>query len=290
MVSLPVARSSEKHEHLRPLNALRDLPQVADLMELCFADTLDGDGQRYVEDMRRAGRDRFLGRWVRRAIETTSLPLNGFVWEENGKIVGNVSLVSFRYQRERIFLIANVATHPDYRRRGIARALTERAMEWARQRRASAIWLHVRENNPGAVALYQELGFAERARRTTWRSEGAVPAVSSTFPFRIEALSPGLLGYRAGVNWSEQQEWWRRVYPDELAWYRHWDFSVLQPGLRSWFHLWFVEMDARQWGAFRRESSLVGGNAWRRYWRGSHLGRGENRFGWRPLRGPGLRR
>ena len=51
------------------------------------------------------------------------------------------------------------------RRRGIGRALTVAAMHHARQRRASETWLHVRDDNPGAIALYAGLGFDELARR-----------------------------------------------------------------------------------------------------------------------------
>ena len=44
----------EEHPHVRALNVLRDLSTVADLIELCFAPTMDNDGQRYLSDMRRA--------------------------------------------------------------------------------------------------------------------------------------------------------------------------------------------------------------------------------------------
>jgi len=250
MASIPLSLSAEKHEHLRPVNLL-DLPQVADLIELCFADTMDADGQWYVEDMRRRSQRRGFLHWMRRAAESTSLPLTGFVWEENGRMVGNVSLVPFRQKQGTIFMIANVATHPDYRRRGIARALMQRAMNLARQRRARAIWLHVRADNPAAIALYRELGFEERARRTTWRARGGVPAFSLPPQYWIEPLTPRLFKGRGEGNWAEQQAWWRRVYPDELAWYRHWNFSLLQPGLWNWFYLFFVEVYALQWGAFR---------------------------------------
>lgn len=274
MASIPIVLSGEKHEHLRPLNLLRDLPQVADLIELCFVDTMDQDGQRYVEDMRRASRDAGFLHWARRAAESTSLPLTGFVWEENGRVVGNVSLVPFRQKHERIFLIANVATHPAYRRRGIARALTLRAMELARQRQATSIWLHVRADNPGAIALYRQLGFEERARRTTWRAWGGIPEFSLSPQYRIESLAPRLLGSSAGVNWGEPLAWWRRVYPDELAWYHHWNFSLLQPGLKNWFYLFFMEISARQWGAFRVRPAGEGGKrleavlAWLSFGRG----------------------
>src|SRR3989304_5116538 len=123
MSLLPLAARAEAHPNLRSLNMLRDLPAVADLIELCFSNTMDSEGQRYIQDMRRAGDDKSFLNWANRAAESTSLPLTGYVWEENGRIVGNTSLVPFRHNRTRLYLIANVAVHPDYRRRGIARAL-----------------------------------------------------------------------------------------------------------------------------------------------------------------------
>src|SRR6185503_17019016 len=170
MSSITVPVQSKDHPHVRSLNVLRDLPHVADLIELCFSSTMDNDGQRYVNDMRRAGRDDGFLRWADHMAETTSLPLTGYVWEENSKIIGNASLIPFRDHGKRIYLVANVATHPDYRRRGIGRALTQRVMKQARDKNASAIWLHVRDDNPGAILLYRELGFQEIARRTTWQA------------------------------------------------------------------------------------------------------------------------
>ena len=118
---------------------LRDLSAVADLIELCFSPTMDNDGQRYLSDMRRASRDDSFLHWASRMTETASMPLMGYVWEQDGRIIGNASLIPFRDKGKRIFLIANVATHPDYRRRGIGRALTERVMKQARDKRAAAI-------------------------------------------------------------------------------------------------------------------------------------------------------
>src|SRR5512139_298345 len=94
---------------LRLLNILRDLPSVADLVETCFADTMDADGHRYVQQMRRAGRDNAFLRWAVSAAETASMPLSGYVWEEDGQIIGNVSLIPFRKTSKKNYLIANVA-------------------------------------------------------------------------------------------------------------------------------------------------------------------------------------
>ena len=127
MSTITVPVKANDHPNMRPLNVLRDLSAVADLIELCFSSTMDGEGQRYINDMRRAGHDDSFRRWANRMAETTSMPLTGYVWEENGKIVGNASLIPFRDKGHRIYLIANVATHPDFRRRGIAREREARA-------------------------------------------------------------------------------------------------------------------------------------------------------------------
>jgi ribosomal protein S18 acetylase RimI-like enzyme len=243
MSSITIPVRPKPHPNLRPINALRDLPQVADLIELCFSNTMDSEGQRYIQDMRRAGRDSSFLRWADRAAETTSLPLTGYIWEENGKIVGNASLVPFRHKRQRIYLIANVAVHPDHRRRGIARALTDRAMVHAREKRADSIWLHVRDDNPGAIQLYKDLGFLERARRTTWQAMGDPSAPQIQTDINIAKRDPRW--------WPLQQNWLARLYPDLLAWHRDWGFNALRPGLWNWLYLLFVDIHTRQWAAVR---------------------------------------
>ena len=133
---------------LRPLNILRDLPVVADLVELCFGKTLDVEGRSFISQMRKAGHDNAFMRWAVSAVETVSMPLSGFVWEEEGKIIGNVSLIPFSSGGQKIYLIANVVVHPEHRRRGIGRSLTSAAMQLADQKGASAIWLHARPIGP----------------------------------------------------------------------------------------------------------------------------------------------
>jgi hypothetical protein len=87
---------------MRPMSMFRDLSAVADLIELCFADAMDRDGQRYIADMRRASHDNSFLKWASNMTETASLPLTGFVWEENGRIIGNASLIPFRDTGKRI--------------------------------------------------------------------------------------------------------------------------------------------------------------------------------------------
>ncbi len=234
---------------MRPLNILRDLSTVADLIELCFSPTMDTDGQRYLADMRRASRnDSFTG-WASRVTDNASLPMMGYVWEENNRIVGNASLIPFHYEGKRIFLIANVATHPDHRRRGIGRALTERVMKQARDKKASAIWLHVRDDNPGAIKLYEDLGFRELARRTTW--------TASPDSFLPQPDSDIQIVPRHSHFWLQQQEWLRRLYPKSLNWYQPLNTSALKPGLMNWLYLLFVDLNIAQWAAVRGADLLA---------------------------------
>jgi ribosomal protein S18 acetylase RimI-like enzyme len=155
-VALSAKQSTQSS--VRPLNAFRDLPAVADLIEICFASTLDGDGRRYVREMRSAGQTGTVQRWASRLNQTASLPLTGYVWDESGRIVGNASLLPFRSDSAHIYLLANVAVHPDFRGRGIARALTEKALFHAGEKGADSVWLTVRADNEAAIQLYSVLG------------------------------------------------------------------------------------------------------------------------------------
>lgn len=55
--------------------------------------------------------------------------------------------------------LGNLAVHPDYRRRGIARHLVEHLLERARRHGASLITLEVRAGNKAALALYSHYRF-----------------------------------------------------------------------------------------------------------------------------------
>jgi len=257
MTSVPLAARSSAAGNLRPLNILRDLPRVADLIELCFANSMDSEGQSYVRQMRRASRDSSFMRWANSAIENASMPLSGFVWEQDGRIVGNASLVPFRYKGKRIYLVANVATHPNYRRHGIARALTERTMQHARQRGAHELWLHVRKDNPGAIQMYADLGFVERAHRTTWRiSSERSQSIASDSTLSLPAVTKRYPRY-----WPQQFAWLNRLHPEEIGWYRNINWNNLKPGLWNWFYRIFVEFDLHQW-AVQKNGKLQGVLSW----------------------------
>ncbi|MBO5883517.1 MAG: ribosomal protein S18-alanine N-acetyltransferase [Clostridia bacterium] len=80
----------------------------------------------------------------------------GFVaTEANGRLVGYVGLVSVLDEGQ----ITNIATHPDYRRKGIGKALMERIFEYCKEKGICYLSLEVRDSNKGAIALYESFGF-----------------------------------------------------------------------------------------------------------------------------------
>ena len=60
--------------------------------------------------------------------------------------------------------IMNISISPNFQRQGAGRKMLEHLIEYARPR-AEKIFLEVRPSNPGAIRLYQKIGFKEIGRR-----------------------------------------------------------------------------------------------------------------------------
>ncbi|HLB47799.1 MAG TPA: GNAT family N-acetyltransferase [Anaerolineales bacterium] len=166
------------NQGLRPVDLRRDLSGIASLMELCFGDMLDHTGRYAVREME------FLSRTGPLLWLLGSVAPNwrlGFVWVENGNVVGNVSTQVSEFDR-RTWLAANVAVHPDHRRRGIAAALTEAAIRLAAENGATCVLLQVHQHNTGALDLYRALGFHVVTTRTTWERSSRVETQGIPLP------------------------------------------------------------------------------------------------------------
>ena len=59
----------------------------------------------------------------------------------------------------RALQLNDLYVHPDHRRQGVARALMERAIEYARQTGYARVGLATADDNVQAQALYEDLGF-----------------------------------------------------------------------------------------------------------------------------------
>lgn len=68
--------------------------------------------------------------------------------------------------------IQNVATHPGFRRRGVAASLLAVVLERSSKAGLESAWLEVRAGNVPAITLYERFGFSSVARRAGYYADG----------------------------------------------------------------------------------------------------------------------
>ena len=155
-----LTHSRTQHFGLRPMDPLKDLGGVADLIEEAFASELDRSGQSALQELRWLSRLKPVLWWMVYVSSDHSDFLSGFVWEEDGKIVGNVT-VNRTAPGSRRWLISNLAVAKNYRGRGIATGLMYAGLELVKEYGGTSISLQVRADNRPAKHLYQILNFTE---------------------------------------------------------------------------------------------------------------------------------
>lgn len=235
--------------NLRPIDIRQDLAPIADLIELCFKEHLDADGQIYLEQMRKAARNSRYLTWVMNS--KIQMPVSGYVWEDAGRITGNVSLMPVKKDGNRVYMIANVAVHPDFRRLGIGRALTEKAIAYCASQKCRAVWLQVRDDNPGAERIYTSLGFVEQTRRATWIVDPAkyTPPNSSGKIYKVNR--------RKASDWPQHKTWLDTCYPSLVRWNLPLQLDVFKPGIKYAFWRFFNDLYVNHW-AVRTDNQLTG--------------------------------
>ena len=239
---------------IRLLDIHRDLIPVADLIELCFSTTLDADGHEYLHQIRRAAVDQAYLRWVPGASERVSMPLFGYVWVEDKRIVGNLSLIPIHKNGTWLYLIANVAVHPEFRRHGIARELTLKALDHVKKHQVSSAWLQVRADNQPAIDLYRSTGFVERSRRTTWINPNS-PAPLALNEVTVSARNAG--------DWERQRAWLNQTYPPQVTWNLQYDSTHFDPGFWRQMWRWVSGEPQEHWVARRRsDNEILGFASW----------------------------
>ena len=124
MLATPVTAVGRSSSGPRPINMAKDSRQVLQLLDLSFGRRYRSSGQRVLYDRLSLSQTNPL---VLRFNMMRSGFIPGFVWEENGQIVGNLTLLGSEVPGR--YLIANVAVHPAFRRRGIARGLLQEAVD-----------------------------------------------------------------------------------------------------------------------------------------------------------------
>ena len=161
VITLPVSQSGNGP---RLINPNRDLPQLIELLRLVFVKELAAEGQQLFRSVPDSHTPAVFWRFDPSLARLSP----GYVWEIDGRIVGNVTLLPTRSQGR--YLVANVAVHPDYRQQGIARMLMGSVEEDVRQRRGSEILLQVDHDNETAIHLYQLLDYEVLGNMSSWRT------------------------------------------------------------------------------------------------------------------------
>lgn len=76
--------------------------------------------------------------------------------------------------------VATIATHPDFRRQGIARKLLSQALLYAMNEGAESSFLEVRESNLAAQDMYRKFGYEAMGRRRRYYKDNDEDAILMT--------------------------------------------------------------------------------------------------------------
>lgn len=184
---------------LRALDVRQDLDALVDLTEVTFPDAMERRGGDLRSEIDRMKRLLPLILLLGRISSEMRHIFDGFVWEQNDQVVGMVLIQKMGNDPTR-WLVGNVATHPDYRRRGIARHLVRRAMAYAREHGARACLLGVKEDNKAAFHLYHSIGFVQYDSTTELKLE-TLPQVQTVtaLGYRLRPMKLGTWRRRYGL-------------------------------------------------------------------------------------------
>jgi ribosomal protein S18 acetylase RimI-like enzyme len=202
----------------------RDLGQIVELLRLVFGEALDAD------DRQLFGNNGYnaVNELVVRFNPASSRLSHGFVWQADGRIIGNATLLTTKMWDR--YLVANVAVHPNYRRQGIARGLMQAITASVRARGGRDILLQVVKANQPAIDLYESLGYTRIGNVTTWHASATrlrpIPDGEERAPEILplpgrrwrDAYALDVAAVPADLNWPEpllpdayRRMWWQRA-------------------------------------------------------------------------------
>ena len=137
--------------------------------------------------------------------------LPGVVWEEDNRIAGVVLLQ--RRGSSNHWVVTTVATHPNYRRKGIARRLVEAGLEIVRTKHGEIVILDVIDANLPAYQLYQSLGFEHFSGNfdLEFSAQGVHPAPIIPHEYQLEPSSI--------FEWAPRFQLMTRISPPDIQTY-----------------------------------------------------------------------
>lgn len=127
--------------------------------EFIIKEMKEGDVGRILEIEQRS----FITPWTKKMIDETlsSSISTGFIIEGGNILLGYIMLYSVLNEAH----ILNIATNPDYRRKGYATQLVRHIIEYCGKRGISDFFLEVRDSNIKAIKLYRMFGFEVVGKR-----------------------------------------------------------------------------------------------------------------------------
>jgi ribosomal protein S18 acetylase RimI-like enzyme len=250
---------------IRPFDIARDLRPVAELIADAFTNELDPRGLAALREMRVMSHLSGLLKLLSRSTGDLDDVFSGFVWVEDEKIIGNVTVQRADKYGNR-WQIANVAVARAHRGRGIARRLMEQALSHVANSDGRWAVLQVYDHNSVARRLYSSLGFEEVGGMVDLRlarvPKADFPNAVSTFrPFSSQQWQP--LYELATNQLNAQTQWWRAM--------RRSDFQASfeqQIGSWMWRTLGRQQIYRRCFQSQRRFEAALVLTAER--WRGTH--------------------
>ena len=127
--------------------------------------------------------------WPERSFhfEVTGNPASRcWIAEVDGQIVGMIVAWLFVDEAH----IATLATHPDFRRQGIAQKLLTHTLRYTFDEGAVSSFLEVREGNLAAQEMYRKFGYEKTGLRKRYYKDNDEDAILMTLsPLNVESLT-----------------------------------------------------------------------------------------------------
>ena len=123
----------------------KDIPSVALIEQLCFDEPWSENSLKLLLEEKNAG----------------------FVFEIDGVVAAYGGIVTVLDEGQ----ITNIATHPDYRRRGFAKLIMDAIDDFSSKNGIVYLSLEVREKNMAARLLYNSCGWSEAGVRKNFYSK-----------------------------------------------------------------------------------------------------------------------
>ncbi len=230
---------------LRPVDLRTDMAGIADLIEICFGPTMTEAGRATVREMRMVSQSGLLTFLLYGADKLFDGLEQGFVWIENGRLIGNVSVSPANLPRSEGvgFIIANVAVHPDFQRQGLAHSLVMAAIDLIRAKRGDYAILQVDADNEVAKRLYTRLGFRTERSFVQWYR-----SAQTRTPPRLLQMPPITL--RQPNEWRSELALAELVRPNSrggLSWLRMTHPVNFKPSLWHGLTNWTLARSEERW-------------------------------------------